>query len=177
MSQLSAPALRPIDLADQAAVLALNNAHAVELSWLDAAGLVALLSHAALALASGPVGAPHAFLLAFDHSTPQQGPNHAWFLARHSHFLYVDRVCVVPSARGKGLARGLYEAAFRQARDRGISRVCCEVNTAPPNPGSDAFHAALGFVEVGRRTLVERAKSVRYLERDSLGFQSVGAEA
>jgi predicted GNAT superfamily acetyltransferase len=42
--------------------------------------------------------------------------------------------------------------------------VCCEVNSDPPNPLSDAFHAALGFREVGRAFLPDRGKSVRYLE-------------
>ena len=39
-------------------------------------------------------------------------------------------------------------------------------NTDPPNPGSDAFHARLGFHEVGRAFLADRGKSVRYLERE-----------
>ena len=157
--------MRSITQADQPAVLALNNAHAVELTLLDAAGLAALLSHAALTLAAGPEGALEAFLIAFDHRTPPQGPNHTWFLARHPRFLYVDRVCVLPGARGRGLARALYEAAFGYARAQDLPIVCCEVNTEPPNPGSDAFHAALGFTEVGRRFLADRNKSVRYLER------------
>jgi predicted GNAT superfamily acetyltransferase len=39
------------------------------------------------------------------------------------------------------------------------------VNTEPPNPASDAFHARLGFVEVGRAVLPGGAKAVRYLRR------------
>jgi hypothetical protein len=156
---------RQIAPADHPALLALNNAHAVELSLLDAPAFARLLSQAAFAAAVGPEGAPDGFLAAFDHSTPPQGPNHAFFLARHRRFLYVDRVCVSPLARGKGIARRLYDAAFAAARAAGAPVVCCEVNTDPPNPGSDAFHAALGFGEVGRRFLEDRNKSVRYLER------------
>jgi predicted GNAT superfamily acetyltransferase len=40
------------------------------------------------------------------------------------------------------------------------------VNYEPPNPASEAFHTRLGFVEVGRATLPDRGKSVRYLKRD-----------
>ena len=40
----------------------------------------------------------------------------------------------------------------------------CEVNAEPPNPASDAFHAALGFTEVGQATL-NRGKVVRYFAR------------
>lgn len=156
---------RPIAPADLPALLALNNAHAVELSLADEAGFARMVASAAFAAAMGGVAAPEAFLLAFDHATPAQGPNHSWFLERHPRFLYIDRVCVVPEARGRGLARALYQAAFAHARTQGSPWVCCEVNSAPPNPGSDAFHAALGFTEVGRRYLADREKSVRYLER------------
>ncbi len=48
-------------------------------------------------------------------------------------------------ARGRGVARALYEAVFADARAAGLPLVCCEVNVEPPNPVSDAFHAALGF--------------------------------
>lgn len=47
----------------------------------------------------------------------------------------------------------------------GHDRFCCEVNFLPPNPGSDAFHARLGFSEVGRGVLYGGSKTVRYLER------------
>jgi predicted GNAT superfamily acetyltransferase len=39
------------------------------------------------------------------------------------------------------------------------------VNAQPPNPTSDAFHAALGFVQVGTATFDDSAKTVRYLVR------------
>jgi hypothetical protein len=157
--------VRSVAPADLPALLALNNAHAVELSLVDAAKLQALLSAAALAIALGPVGAPHAYLLAFAEDTPVQGPNHAWFLARHARFLYVDRVCVAPEARKRGLARALYASALATAERRGAEVLCCEVNSDPPNPVSDAFHAALGFREVGGAFLADRGKAVRYLER------------
>jgi predicted GNAT superfamily acetyltransferase len=104
--------------------------------------------------------------LMIDEQTPAQGPNHAWFLARHARFLYVDRVCVHARARRCGLARALYLDALAAAARRGASVICCEVNREPPNPASDAFHAALGFVEVGRAFLPDRGKLVRYLERN-----------
>lgn len=159
---------RAIDSEDVPALLALNNEHEVELARADVAGFVDLLAHAALAHAVGPTGAPIAFLLAFDHTTPRRGPNHGWFLERRPSFLYVDRVCVAPSARRRGVARALYLAAFSAAAQRGVPMVCCEVNVDPPNPGSDAFHEALGFTEVGRAFLADRNKVVRYLERASL---------
>jgi len=165
VESIETAAVRRVELSDVSAVLALNNTHAVELSLLDVEKLRRLLGVASLATAIGPPAQPDAFLLAFDHDTPPQGPNHSWFLARHPRFLYIDRVCVEPRARRRGLARALYAHALAEAARRGVRIVCCEVNTDPPNPGSDAFHASLGFVEAGRTFLADRGKSVRYLER------------
>jgi predicted GNAT superfamily acetyltransferase len=156
--------VRPIEPADLAAVLALNNSHSLELGQIDPEKLGHSISAATLAIAMGPVGQPDAFLIAFDQAAPAQGPNHAWFLARRPRFLYVDRICVHPQARKRGLARALYSAVLAEAARRGKPVVCCEVNSDPPNPGSDAFHAALGFSEVGRAFLPDRGNSVRYLE-------------
>jgi predicted GNAT superfamily acetyltransferase len=39
----------------------------------------------------------------------------------------------------------------------------------PPNPASDAFHAALGFAEVGSARLFDGMKTVRYLARPLTG--------
>jgi predicted GNAT superfamily acetyltransferase len=54
---------------------------------------------------------------------------------------------------------------MQAARAAGYAHVCCEVNIDPPNPGSDAFHANMGFEEIGRAFLPERGKTVRYLMR------------
>jgi hypothetical protein len=156
---------RPIEPADLPALLALNNAHPAEIGVVEEGKLARLVSVAAVSFAAGPVGDPEGFVVAFDHETPAQGPNHAWFLARYPRFLYVDRVCVAERARKRGLARALYGQVLAAARRRGIPVVCCEVNEDPPNPVSDAFHAALGFDEVGRTLLPDRGKAVRYLER------------
>ena len=67
--------------------------------------------------------------------------------------------------RKRGLANRLYEDLFRNAAAAGHDLVVCEVNSDPPNPASDAFHAALGFVEVGHAAIHGGAKTVRYLAR------------
>ncbi|MGE0716367.1 MAG: GNAT family N-acetyltransferase [Alphaproteobacteria bacterium] len=155
--------IRPPTAADEPALLALNNAHARELSELTAAGLAALLAGAFRARVADEAAA---LLVALDQDARYDSPNFLWFRARFPRFVYVDRVVVAPAARGRGLARMLYDDLMGAARDAGHRMVCCEVNSDPPNPASDAFHAALGFAEAGRAHLAERGKSVRYLTRE-----------
>ncbi len=143
------------------ALLALNNAHAVETSELDAAKLHRLLDASFLALAT-PEG--DALLITFDQDAAYDSPNFLWFKARYSRFVYVDRIIVSAARRGQGIARLMYDRVFAAARDHGHGVVVCEVNSEPPNPGSDAFHAALGFDVVGKAVLAN-GKSVRYLTR------------
>jgi predicted GNAT superfamily acetyltransferase len=153
---------RPVAARDEAAILALNNAHAVELSWLAPERLSGLLRQAFYARCIGDSGA---FLMAFDQDAPYDSPNYLWFRERYRRFIYVDRVVVVPAMRKRGLAQMLYEDLFRCAAGAGHDRIVCEVNSDPPNPASDAFHATLGFAEVGHAAIHGGAKTVRYLSR------------
>lgn len=145
------------------AALALNNAHAVELS-LQTPQSFAKLVEAAFFARWSPAG--EAFLIAFDQDGDYGSVNFLWFKARLDRFVYVDRVVVAPLHRGRGLATALYGALFVAAREAGHSRIVCEVNSDPPNPASDAFHAALGFREIGSALLEGHGKTVRYLAVD-----------
>jgi len=144
------------------ALLALNNAHALKLSWLEAERFRHLLAQAFLARR---IGEAEALLLAFDQDADYDSPNFLWFRARYRRFVYVDRIVVAAEARGRGHARRLYRDLFAQAGSAGHQRIVCEVNSDPPNPASDAFHAELGFVVVGTAAIHGGAKTVSYLER------------
>lgn len=106
-----------------------------------------------------------AFLMAFDQDADYDSPNYLWFRERYSRFVYIDRIVVAPAMRKRGVAHRLYGDLFQVAREASHHRVVCEVNSDPTNPASDAFHAALGFVEVGHAVIHGGAKSVRYLSR------------
>jgi len=112
-----------------------------------------------------------AFLIALNEEARYDSPNYLWFRARYPRFVYVDRVVVAPHARGRGLARLLYADLFDFASRAGHELIVCEVNINPPNPGSDALHATLGFSEVGQATIRDGSKTVRDLGR-ALGIRS-----
>ena len=155
--------IEPLDPTDSGGrALALNNAHATELSFLEPARFARLVRGAFLARRIGDIDA---LLLAFDQDADYDSPNFLWFRERYLRFVYVDRIVVAPESRGRSLARQLYDDLFENARHRGHDQVVCEVNTQPPNPASDAFHARLGFAEVGRAVLPGGDKAVRYLRR------------
>jgi predicted GNAT superfamily acetyltransferase len=153
------PPIERISPADEPAILALNNEHAAELSWLEPERLSFLLSEA---FYTRRIGALEAFILCFDQDARYDSPNFLWFSQRYRRFVYVDRVVVAAAARGRGHARRLYEDLFDEARRTGHTIITCEVNADPPNPASDAFHAALGFAEVGNAVIHGGKKSVRY---------------
>jgi predicted GNAT superfamily acetyltransferase len=152
-----------VSRADETPILALNNEHAAELSWLEPERLSFLLDQSFYARR---IGEAEAFIMTFDQDADYDSPNFLWFRTRYPRFVYVDRVVVAKSARGRGHARRLYDALFEQAKQAGQTLVTCEVNADPPNPASDAFHDALGFAEVGDAVIHGGEKSVRYYLRE-----------
>jgi predicted GNAT superfamily acetyltransferase len=144
-------------------MLALNAAHVVETSALTMDGLERLVaaSFASLVVEDGA-----GMLIALDQDAAYSSPNFLWFRARYARFVYIDRVIVTATARGRGVARALYAHLFDAMRAAGQTVAVCEVNVQPPNPGSDALHARLGFGEVGFARIAGGAKTVRYLARD-----------
>lgn len=140
----------------------LNERNATALSPMTATGFATLVGGAAHARVVPPDGA---FMIALDEGADYDSPNFQWFRERYGRFLYVDRIVVSPDWRRRGLARQLYEDLFAHAAGAGYPRVVCEVNADPPNPDSDAFHAALGFQTVGEALLEDRGKTVRYFAR------------
>lgn len=149
---------RAVTAADLPALNALNNDYAAEVNALTPAAFAALVGACWYARRL-----QHGFLLALDHLAPAQGPNHAWFLARRPAFGYVDRVVIAAAGQGQGMGRALYEDLFAAAAARSLPGIGCEVNLAPPNPGSLAFHARLGFSPLAEAVDPRNGKHLRYL--------------
>jgi predicted GNAT superfamily acetyltransferase len=151
--------IRDIEAADLPGLLALNNEHALEVNALTHDGLAGLVAVAAAArITDDGLG----FVVALDETTPPHGPNHGWFVERYRAFLYVDRIVIAAPARGRGLARRLYEDLTTVAAGRPL---CCEVNIEPPNDASLAFHERLGFARCGEGVDPRNGKRARYLTR------------
>ncbi|MEE2930686.1 MAG: GNAT family N-acetyltransferase [Pseudomonadota bacterium] len=95
-------------------------------------------------------------------------PNMRWFESyvakTGKRLVYVDRIALLPEARGQNLGEALYRAAFEQFKN--TDEMGCEINTLPPNPGSHRFHARLGFEQVGEATYVPGEKAVAFYTRE-----------
>lgn len=157
----SGDAPRVITGTDVSALLALNNTHAVELSWQEPAAFTRLLGQACFARTAGDA---QALLIALDQTADYDNPNFAWLAARYPRFVYIDRIVVARTAQGRGLARQLYDGLVAFAQSQGHTHLVCEINADPPNPASVAFHQALGFSTVGEAMLAN-GKTVTYFER------------
>lgn len=89
------------------------------------------------------------FVLTLAPGAAYESENYRYFESRDVDHLYVDRIVIAESERGRGLGALLYDAVFDAARRQGRAEVTCEVNLDPPNPGSMTFHRRRGFRELG----------------------------
>jgi GNAT superfamily N-acetyltransferase len=71
----------------------------------------------------------------------------SFVLTRRPESLYLGKLAVAPTARGRGLARRLVEHAERRARELGLP--CVELQTRVELVENHATFAALGFQMVG----------------------------
>lgn len=134
---------------DLPAVLTLNQSETPHVGDLDVVGLSMLVQIASPAFVATDEEGLAGFVIAVQPGRPYGSENYRWFKQHYEDFHYVDRVVVAERARGQGLARSLYDAVIA-AKER--SWLLAEVNLDPPNEGSQAFHAKLGFDEVGQQT-------------------------
>jgi uncharacterized protein len=149
--------LREYSPGDLAAVHAINQAEvpAVGSETIDDLGHIGAESVIALVAVDTVDGrdAIGGFCMVLAPGADYDSGNYLWFSERYDDFVYLDRVAIAPSFRRRGLGRAIYAEVERLAAERrpGATDFCLEVNLRPRNEGSLAFHAALGFAEVGRR--------------------------
>lgn len=152
--------VRDATAADVAAVLALNNANTPHVNALTMEEFSWLRSHAAYFRVAVDGDGVAGFVLCLPAGVEYWSDNYKWFAARYDAFLYLDRVVVAERARLGGVGRALYDDLHAFSAGR-WPRVTLEVNLRPPNPGSVAFHSALGYVPVGVREYNDSANAVQ----------------
>lgn len=154
--------IRPYTPADLDALVAVNDGAYPAVPITPAAELADLIamSRVALVVDDGEVAG---FVVALAPGRPYASENYTWFSARSNDFVYVDRIVLAPRLQGQGVGPRLYAAVAEAARADGATEITCEVNVRPANPGSLAFHARLGFVEVGRQETKGGATEVALL--------------
>jgi hypothetical protein len=145
---------------DFRAVVDLNDSEVQHTSAMDLNRLKYLHSLASYHRVAAAGNVVAAFLLAMEDHVPYENDNYRWFSARYEKFLYIDRVVVGRKFQGRGIGKLLYADLFDYARQKHIPLVSCEINAIPPNEGSSAFHAGLGFREIGSQWIREGQKKV-----------------
>lgn len=144
--------IRPLASTDLDRVLAINEANVPEVGSVDLARLEFIVAESPIALVAEVDDEVAGFCLVLDEHSSYDSVNYRWFIERFDRFMYLDRVAIEASARGRGLGRALYDEVDRLMAARGgVERLALEVNVDPPNEPSLAFHARLGFAEVGQQ--------------------------
>ncbi|MFM9940004.1 MAG: GNAT family N-acetyltransferase [Hyphomicrobiaceae bacterium] len=156
--------IRPSTSADFARLHAINQASTPGVGAVSEGELASLIGMSDLTVLAEHDGNVSGFILCLTEGTTYQSPNYLWCVVRYACFAYCDRIAVAPEARGRGLGEQLYAAAFEHFAGR-RAVLLCEVNLAPPNPGSLKFHERLGFRAVGEAWSDDRSKGVVYLEK------------
>ena len=149
--------VRDVIPADLPRILEINNEAVPAVGVLDAPGLQHLVDQSIVALTAedgdGETGR-HVigFCLVLGPRADYESVNFRWFAERYDDFVYLDRVAIDPASKGRGIGRAFYERAAEQIAARGgADELCLEVNLRPRNDASLAFHARLGFTEVGQQ--------------------------
>ena len=156
--------LRPVEEADMATLLTLNNeaVPAVNQLCTDDMSWFSGVAHTFFVACHISTSCPAGFLIGLEGpGVDYDSENYRWFCERYERFVYVDRVVVAPDAWGMGIGRALY-TEFVSAAD-GNPVLCAEVNLLPRNDRSLVFHEMFGFMPVGEQATEGGSKRVQML--------------
>ena len=154
--------LRPIEPADHADVLAINEEFVELLAPLSQERLDLILGWSDRALVIDHDGFA-GFVITLRSGTTYDSVNYRWFAERYDDFYYLDRVVLSPRVRRLGFGSQVYDALEARAREV-APRMCLEVNADPPNVPSLEFHEGRGFREVAQIGEAGKLNSLRMLE-------------
>ena len=144
--------IRPIELKDYDAILALNEASVAVLSPLNNDQLVKLIAQTCFHAVVEIEGVVAAFLLVVGPKATYGSINYQWFDGHYDDFYYIDRIVVNADYRAQKVGQTLYQYLIDQANRNHVDQLCAEIDIAPPNEPSLHFHRKWGFKEVSTLT-------------------------
>lgn len=146
--------IRPLVSGDLARVHAINQGEVPAVGAESVERLAHIFDQSLVAFAAVEDGTVGGFCLVLPPDADYDSANFAWFRERYDDFVYLDRVAFAPEFQRRGGGRAMYDRVIAAARRERPSAtvLALEVNLIPRNEPSLAFHAGLGFVEVGVRT-------------------------
>jgi hypothetical protein len=145
--------LRAYRADDLAVVHAINDAEVPAVGAETPEALAHIATQSVVATVAEVDGEVAGFCLVLAPGADYGSKNYAWFSERYDDFIYLDRVAISPAHQRRGIGRALYAEVERLVPERRprATAFALEVNLRPRNDTSLAFHATLGFAEVGRR--------------------------
>jgi predicted GNAT superfamily acetyltransferase len=160
---------------DDAGVLAtMNNSAVPDVNRIDDRKARWLIAHARLSASAALDGRAAGVIVVLDDAAALPSEYFQWFTARYRNFLYIDRVIVAAWARRQGVATRLYREVDRLANEHHLA-VASEVYCDPPNAPSLAFHAKMGYVEIGQQLSLAEGKTVAKLMKYREKAERIGA--
>ena len=158
--------VRNIEEGDFPFILRINEENVAVLSPMDEAHLRRFGDMADCFLIAELDGKRAGFLIALREGCGSyESENYRWFSRQYPQFLYIDRIVIDEPYRGRSIGRTLYEQVFTRAKETAVPFVTAEVDTVPYNAESLAFHAAMGFHEVGTQSVRGGSVTVSLLEK------------
>ena len=103
------------------------------------------------------------FLIALTPEKDYQSDNYKWFENKYDSFIYVDRIVIIPTFKGKGFGTAFYNDLSNFSK-RKVPRITCEVNINPPNKESMLFHTKYGFKQIDTQFTDGGQKEVSLME-------------
>ena len=141
-------ALEIIALDHPNTLLEINNAAVPDVGALTTAKAQWLSEHVMLPGLAILDDQPAGVVIVLSDSCGYASDYYRWFTDRYENFLYIDRVIVAEWARGRGVAKQLYQAVDRLAQASNAA-IVADVYSDPPNTRSLNLHRTMGFLEVG----------------------------
>jgi predicted GNAT superfamily acetyltransferase len=155
-------------LEDANILLALNNAAVPDVGELSTHKARWLVDHCVLPGLATLDGQAAGMVVVLNDTCGYDSDFYRWFTDRYENFLYIDRVVVTAWARGRGLAKQIYQTIEQVANEKGMA-IAADVYSEPPNTVSLNMHRTMGFEAIGTQYIPAKQKTaskfMKYMEQ------------